>query len=512
MAWTFLGLPQRSLLGLASLPFLWLFPDSRFLAPLLPPILTVECVRNAGGLGLVRQTAPLGFAVALCVAAKSVTSSLPPPWDGFQPSSAIVTILLLMETGITLERLLIKATQRIAGTCIGGMLAVASALILDQASHDRAVVASLFFAVFTSCAALQKNHSPVSYLFTVVSLTYSLVFYGFVNNGWPFLAGRLVSVFVGEVLSVLSSLGFDLVCRDTRASMSVCHILDTSKQIIDKTFLTLDVVFMRNQIQAAKESAQPLRVLGRRRTVSAAMGDFIGFGVETNVAKLKQLMHSDQLESYLALLESTEAALQTRCRACWSDMQTMGPIIHTLGVRGLLVEPPDYSVLPQRVHRIFVQSCAMAHSAPVEPECWRSAEVQLERVRAALNSVKGPLEIIFDHFPTFRSVSSVEKVELLRALQELSSALLQAQQALGLVWEVWKDWSDLIQPGQATRKGSLRRPAAFCHGFDLILVELAGLIHFYIPLFEIPEKECQEVVKTLADIEHSPASMLAGAH
>ncbi|CAE8627275.1 unnamed protein product [Polarella glacialis] len=207
----------------ASLPFLWLFPDSRFLAPLLPPILTVECVRNAGGLGLVRQTAPLGFAVALCVAAKSVTSSLPPPWDGFQPSSAIVTILLLMETGITLERLLIKATQRIAGTCIGGMLAVASALILDQASHDRAVVASLFFAVFTSCAALQKNHSPVSYLFTVVSLTYSLVFYGFVNNGWPFLAGRLVSVFVGEVLSVLSSLGFDLVCRDPRIDVGLSH-------------------------------------------------------------------------------------------------------------------------------------------------------------------------------------------------------------------------------------------------------------------------------------------------
>jgi len=80
---------------------IWMFVP-RFHAweiTLLMPIITITGLALTGGRSLLKKTLPFGTAVSICLFLRAVGDFMQPPWNRFQASTAIVTVVLLMEPG-----------------------------------------------------------------------------------------------------------------------------------------------------------------------------------------------------------------------------------------------------------------------------------------------------------------------------------------------------------------------------------------------------------------------------
>merc|ERR1719393_313368 len=89
---------------------------------------------NSGGMDLISNVCPIGSAVCLCVLVSLGSFYLGDPWDEFSPTTALITIVFVMEMG-TFERFLIKTTLRAMGTVAGGLVAVVCAELSELMGH-----------------------------------------------------------------------------------------------------------------------------------------------------------------------------------------------------------------------------------------------------------------------------------------------------------------------------------------------------------------------------------------
>ena len=69
------------------------------------PVMVISGLALFGGRSLLKKTLPFGTAVSICLFLRAVGQFMEPPWNRFQASTAIVTVVLLMEPGALAEGL-----------------------------------------------------------------------------------------------------------------------------------------------------------------------------------------------------------------------------------------------------------------------------------------------------------------------------------------------------------------------------------------------------------------------
>eukprot|EP00928_Gymnodinium_smaydae_P026301 TRINITY_DN20702_c0_g1_i1.p1 TRINITY_DN20702_c0_g1~~TRINITY_DN20702_c0_g1_i1.p1 ORF type:complete len:549 (+),score=53.49 TRINITY_DN20702_c0_g1_i1:38-1684(+) len=474
--------------------------------PLTMCLLVVAGIGFFVGKHLIRKTVPFGLAVTFCMALEEITMSLPYPWNSYQPSSAIVTVVLLMEPGITLERLIVKSSLRVIGHCFGCVAAVVIAYIIWTVGDDAPQLSCFCFAAFTLFAAVHEKHAVLPYIFPVMCVTCAVVIFGFLTSGWKHITTQIVSVLMGEVASVSASVVFEALCGDATSSFAVAYIMVSSTAMLEKTFVALDLTFMNNEVNASDHGAQTLRVMGRQRSFAADTLSLFSVDHEPTLSELKETMQSGKLTRLHGRLESTESSLLIKCRESWSHVTALRSILSVLGLTRL-VSDVDYSVVPEQMHRIFVQACALSHAAPVPAEQWLHAEGHLESLRRLLKRAFEPLKMVLRNLNVHAAKTPLDVKSLL--LTNLCETLEEAQKELAAIWQVWKAEMSNETPALSSEHfGSLRRLASFCYSFDVVIADFANFVLCQLHLLGIVEPDRLHV--RLQAIVNSPSGALSG--
>eukprot|EP00434_Breviolum_minutum_P004254 symbB.v1.2.003749.t3/scaffold191.1/size276526/14 len=443
---------------------IWMFVP-RFHAweiTLLMPIITITGLALTGGRSLLKKTLPFGTAVSICLFLRAVGDFMQPPWNRFQASTAIVTVVLLMEPGITLERLLLKFLQRLAGTCCGSILAVIMALCLEVVGKELIKISSFFlalntsslldlvltwdlsrrsqeplqigcfcFTVFTMSGTFQVLRSSLSLMFSAMCISCAAVMFGFMLSGWVLIHAQVKA----------------------------------SKEILDRTRTAIDLVFTKHQatcLSGSTSRAQQFRRGGRSRTLSGSLLDLL-----TRPARL-------------GALEDDEAALAGRCRSCLSDMASLSMFTNCIQESWFFTASAEkqvtYDLLPQQIHGLFLQACALAHVTPLKAEVWRRAGASFQKVRVSLSVALESLKFILECLNIFGSAGD----NRFDPLERLCGALEDARSELQHAWKASK-----TQDGG----NSLHSAAALCQGFDSLVVQMASFALFYLQRLKVETKE-----------------------
>mmetsp|Transcript_93342 Transcript_93342/g.147508 ORF Transcript_93342/g.147508 Transcript_93342/m.147508 type:complete len:137 (-) Transcript_93342:36-446(-) len=99
---------------------------------------------------------PIAAASSMCVFLSLVTQHLGFPWHHFSPTTALITVVFVMDMG-TLERFIIKVTLRGLGTILGGFSAVFAAEMSDLCDHHVMIQVCCCFTVFSFDMVLAKK-------------------------------------------------------------------------------------------------------------------------------------------------------------------------------------------------------------------------------------------------------------------------------------------------------------------------------------------------------------------
>ena len=446
------------------------------LSLLLMPVSVVTFIAYLGGQALLRKTLPFGAAVSTCVLLKALGESIGPPFSSFQPSSAIVVVVLLMEPGITVERLLLRASERVVGTCMGCGLAVTMALLMDILGKEPLQICSFCFAAFTMFGAVQAHHGVIPFVFSVMCIACAVVIFGFMTTGWAFIRSQVASVLIGEIVSLSSSLFFEALLGNAASSRSQAHVVAIAKEMVDKAFVAMELVFIHNEAAALRAAgsspARQFRAAGRRRTFSPGV--------------LELLSHTEphgSMAEDLGWLESQEAGLESRSRACLADMAAVEKLWGMVGLSRKSAVPLYGGVLRQ-IHFLFLQACTLARGAPLDPEVRSEMKQTLDGIRFNVLAVCQPLRIFLGALNATNE-ASVEKLNA--EIVRMCDSLKEVHEKLDSIWIACKQqWQSAYKAasgsaGQRIRSAihmakQKRSAAAFCQGFDAILAATANLV------------------------------------
>lgn len=287
---------------------------------------------------------------------------------------------------------------------------------------------------------------------------------------------QIASVLLGEIISLLSSLFFELLLGDATSSLSLVHLVKSSKDILDRTRTAIDLVFYKQQAVAlastSSSRAQQFRRAGRSRTLSGSLIDLLTRPVG---------QASSDVVARLGALEDEEAILAGRCRSCLSDIADLSFITKCILVQNWFVKASEmqmvnYDLLPQQIHGLFLQACALAHITPLNDEDWRrSIGVSFQKVRGSLATALESLKFVLDCLKIVGSPGG----DRCQPLERLCDVLEDARSELQKAWKAVKGGGG----------GSLHSAAALCQGFDSIVVEMASFTVFYLQWLKVEEKE-----------------------
>ena len=449
---------------------------------LLVPTAVISLIAYAGGKALLRKTLPFGAAVSTCVLLKALGEGFGPPWSSFQPSSAIVVVVLLMEPGITVERLLLRASERVVGTCMGCGLAVGMALLMDVLGKEPLQICSFCFASFTLFGAVQAHHGVIPFVFSVMCIACAVVIFGYMTTGWAFIRSQVASVLVGEIVSLSSSLLFEGLLGDAASSRSHAHVVEIAKEMVDKAFVAIELVFIHNEAAALRAAGsspvRQFRALGRRRTFSPGVLDLLAHEEPGSHGR------SDELE--VGWLESQEAGLETRSRACLADMTAVEKLWGCLGFGKSSIGVPHYSAVVRQVHFLFLQACTLARNAPLHSEVRGEMRQTLDDVRFNMLAMCQPLKTFLDGLNAVAGVSKFE-AEMLR----MCDIVQEVHTKLESVWTVCKQrWQSSCQSSTVSTAKRIqsavqlakqkRTASAFCQGLDSMLAAAVNLVREHI--------------------------------
>ena len=450
---------------------------------LLMPVAVITLIANVGGRALLRKTLPFGAAVSTCVLLKALGESFGPPWRSFQASSAIVVVVLLMEPGITVERLLLRASERVVGTCMGCALAVCMALLMDVLGKEPLQICSFCFAAFTLFGAVQAHHGVIPFVFSVTCIACAVVIFGYMTTGWAFIRSQVASVLVGEIVSLSSSLFFEALLGDAASSRSHAHLVEIAKEMVDKAFVAIELVFVHNEAAALVGSspARQFRALGRRRTFSPGVLDLL-----SHTESVDQGHHSS-ISDDLGWLEGQEAGLESRSRACLADMTAMERLKGLIGF-GQKSRVPQYSSLVRQVHFLFLQACTLARNAPLESEVRGHLKQTLDGIRFNLLAICQPLKTFLDGLNAVVSMNKFEG-EMLRMCDILEEVRMKLASVWAACKKQWQTSCRATATSAAQRIQSAvqlakqkRAGASFCQGFDSILAAAANVVREHVHL------------------------------
>eukprot|EP00913_Durusdinium_trenchii_P003132 g2894.t1 len=381
--------------------------------------------------------------------ARTLGDCMAAPWNRFQASTAIVTVVLLMEPGITLERLILNEARP---------------LRLEFASlEDPVQICSFCFAVFTIFGTFQVLRGHLSFMFSAMCISCAAVMFGFMVSGWVLIHAQVVSVLVGEIISLVCSLFFELVLGDPSGGpWSLVHLVKSCKDILDQTHTAVEP------------------------------------GVDSPPAL-------SDVVARLGILEEEEAGRAQRARSCVEEIQE---------------KPRDYQLLPQQVHGLFLQACALGHISPLAPRDWETIGRHFQSVRGFMRVALEMLKYILDLAlnPLGRAPSAGEcsgKLErLCGSLEGAREEKFGRSHRLDAPSGGWKPARcETAAADDETATASLHATAALCtlhptgQGFDGLVVEMASFALFYFQWLKVEEKEAELQERLASLLSSSPLCM-----
>lgn len=492
----------RDVLGIDLILERMLFQTSEVVAWVLTIAFMVSIViwaYNAGGMDLISNVCPIGSAVCLCVLVSLGSFYLGAPWDEFSPTTALITIVFVMEMG-TFERFLIKTSLRALGTCVGGLVSVVAAEVSFLLGAHTIVMLGVCFGVFVSDAVMAKRHKEIAYSFAMVSVTFALVFFGYIQKGWPAVWARIISVFIGILIAFLSIVGFALADGEYRSSKSACLLVKKTDTMLKKVIVAIDFAFARNIINSVVDPEHGVARV-KEQVFDKEVLDYFEFDDDCEFHELQTMAALSVFASFPVDLDT--AALQAESRQISSDMQLVRSATGRFE-RTFFFELPHVEILADRVHPVYVQASALAHSAPVDVQVWQAEGSKLEEIRKHIQKAQEAWDSIFkllgDALKDTRHVfENVEKARLdfLSLFQEIAIALQTA--SAGIV-ACRKETISKIGLGE---KNHFWRFDAFCQSLDIIIAELSSFAVLSMRVFKLnedhasPEGLCQKTTATL---------------
>lgn len=456
-------------------------------------------IKGLEGWNLVQKIVPVATAVSLCIVVSRVTNHLGEPWSHFSAMTALITVVFVMDMG-TFERFCIKITLRSLGTVIGGILAMIAGEFSELTKHHMMVPTGFVFFIFVGDCILAKNYGYMAYTFTMTSVTFSLVFYGYVRRGWVAAWDRFLSVFTGEGLAIISTVFFSLLFFRVVSSLSTVTIIVKAQEIFAKTLVALDFAFIRNHIHSAPDDASCLEA--QNFDYQEEVRQWFRLDKEPSASELRALAKSTIFHDLP--MDVSVAALQTECRAFWSDMIFLRNLLNLAPTKIFGYEfrqktsPPNFCSLPERAHPLFVQASALAHASLIEPCVWSSLGPKLEAVRVQLQWMQKPFEQIFGYkinsIKSGRPVMDKHREDVLQVMTEVAGGLQKALDSLDVVR------SELLTNPDEVPAGSLARFDGFCHGLGLVIADFSSLAMTCLQLTDCKENEGETRVKKIIDV------------
>lgn len=460
-----------------------------------------------GGKDLVSAVLPVGCAVALCVSFSFLCYRLGPPWDGFSPSSALITIVFVMEM-TSFERFMIKTSLRTLGSISGGIVAVVWAEVSDLLGHNLFFMIGICFGVFLVDSVLAKLYKDVAYVFMIVSVTFSLVFFGYLQHGWTACWSRLISVFVGEGLAAFCIVVFSVASGEWHNSKSAKNIVKKTDMIFDKVIIAVDFAFVRNMISSLADESVDISQI-KDYAVHAEVRDYFHLDTVNDLEELKSAAQASSFATFPVDMQVSQ--LQSECRSSWADMQLVrGVVPRILCGKQVFCELPNLGLIFDKVHPLYVQASALAHSVAVDSEVWQVEGPKLEDVRKHLQKVQEAWDKAFKlQIMTLNDTNAIaENTELLRdkflaCFKDISVALLAACSHLASVRkDMTSDVAKGVVHGDCPRQNPMWRFDAFCQSLDLIIAELCSLAMLSMKIMRVDDatKDDGGTMQTLLSI------------
>jgi len=160
---------------------------------------------------------------------------------------------------------------------------------------------------------------------------------------------------------------------------------------------------------------------------------------------------------------------------------------HVICGKQIWFELPNIGLLFDRVHPLYIQASALAHSAPVDPKVWQVEGLQLTAVRDHIQKVQEPLSRVCKlQIETMKDTSAIfETAQLLQdsylaAFKDIADALHAGSACLTSVRKT-------APPHTGSGRGLMWRFDAFCQSLDIIIAELSSLTLLSMKLMRISE-------------------------
>lgn len=485
----------QDLLGVDYVKKLLEHPWSQLFVWVLMPLCcagVVFWVYRTGGTDLIGNVVPVGTAASSCLIVSLLCFRLGSPWNHFSMTTALITVVFVMEMS-TFERFLIKNTLRAAGTSLGIILAVISAEASDLTDHSSILQVGLCFSIFTVNATMAKTHKDIAYVFSMVSVTFAIVFFGYISKGWSVLWARGFSVLVGEFMAGCSIFTASMLKGEWHTAKSACLIVSKCDQMLSKILIAVDFAFARNMITSLAEEGEGLSQI-KEQGLRKEVREFFHLD---DVQELEDLKSSASSVSFATLpVDLQVAGLHSECRNLWADMQLVKSIVpHAICGHTIISELPNIGLLFDRAHPLYVQSSALAHSALVDSKVWQSEWSSLKAVRDHIQKVQEPLSRLFKlQMETLKDTSTIYEAaqslqdKYMAAFKDISDALQAGVMSLTSVRKT--------MPGNAeSGRRQMWRFDSFCQSLDIIIADLSSFTLLAMKLMRIKEKEPDTTVE-----------------
>jgi hypothetical protein len=459
-------------------------------------------VHRIGGWELLNQVFPVGIAVCMCVSFSLLCSYLGSPWNYFSATSAIITVIFVMEMG-SFERFLIKTTLRSLGTFLGGVIAVICAELAGLVGNRTPFMVTICMFVFTCDAMMAKLFKDVSYIFMMASVTFALVFFGYIQNGMMTVWGRIFSVLYGEMSATIVIIVFSMLSGEWHHAKSACNIVRRYDTILGKVMTAVDFAFARNMINSLVDEGVDVAQI-KERSFRKDVREFLKLDTAEDLAELKS---STIAASFTRLpLDSEVVSMQGECRIVWGDMQLVRSASHLLCCkRQVFSQLPNLGGLFDLMHTLYVQVSALAHAAPVDPKVWRSEGARLDTVHAHIQRMQEPwsrvcklqIETLKDAKKVFQN-EEAQRDSFLACFKDMADTLQAGSLCLASERIAMMGRASLVGPKGISRQ--LWRFDAFCQSLDIIIAELSSLAMALMKILKLEEDEDGVIMTTLSSL------------
>jgi len=303
---------------------------------------------------------------------------------------------------------------------------------------------------------------------------------------------------------------FSVASGEWHLAKSASTVVRKSDMLVSKVLVAMDCAFTRNMIQSSARPVDMKTPEGQKQAdevlnqvkeynVRPEVRDFFGLDRATD---LEELCSEKQCFSTFPV-DLQVASMQSECRNAWADMRLVRSVApHIFCGWQPFFELPNLECILDRVHPLYVQASALAHSACIEPEVFMEEGAKLEVVRGHIQKFQEPwsrickliLATLHGHKGYLQHAETIQS-EFLVCFDALAETLKAASVCLLSMRNSLPARSGMSVGSQPWRFD------AFCQTIDVIIAELSSLAVLVMKVMKIEDSDPhQNILFTLSTL------------